>query len=79
MDDNAAAGVEPPDRNLIGKIRRAIWPDHGTEAYRDAVTSEDAMLTVNPRPDQADAIVNVLEAAHPKHFDARLERWRNTG
>lgn len=38
-----------------------------------------AIFETDPRPDQVDAVVRVLEAAHPKHFDARLERWRNTG
>ena len=79
QDVNAAATVAPPDRNLIGKIREAIWPDHGTEAYRDAVKEGLPMLTVAPRPDQVESIIGVLEAARPKHFDARLERWRNTG
>lgn len=77
-DVNAAASTEPPDRNLVGKIRETVWPDHGTEAYRDAVRRGEPMLTVHPLPEETDTIVRVLEAMHPKHFDPRLERWRNT-
>ncbi len=34
-DREAAAASEPADKNLIGRIRNTVWPDHGAEAYRD--------------------------------------------
>ena len=68
QDVNAAATVAPPDRNLIGKIREAIWPDHGTEAYRDAVKEGLPMLTVAPRPDQVESIIGVLESRASEAF-----------
>jgi len=78
-DVDAAATAEPADKNLIGKVRNALWPDHGTETYAEAVKQGEPMLTVHPLAEETDAIVRVLEAAHPKHFDPRLERWRNSG
>ncbi len=77
-EPEAAAANQPADENLIGKIRRTIWPDHGYQAYRDAVRDGDSILVVHPRPEEAEPIVRTIEATHPKHFDPRLELWRNT-
>jgi hypothetical protein len=76
-DPEASAANRPADRNVIGKIRRFVWPDHGYQAYRDAIRHGDAILEVHPRPEEAETVVRTLEATHPKHFDARLELWRN--
>lgn len=77
-DADAMAANRPADRNLIGKIRRFVWPDHGYEAFRDAIRHGDSILEVHPLPEEAEPVVRTIEAAHPKHFDARLELWRNT-
>jgi hypothetical protein len=78
-DVNAAATAEPPDQNVIGRIRKAVLPDHATESYRKAVDEGDPMLTVHPLAGEVEEVVEVLQAAHPKRFDPRLERWRNSG
>lgn len=77
-DATAAAATQPPDQNIIGRIRESVWPDHGTEAYRDAARQRDPMLAVLPTAGETDTIVRVLTEMHPKHFDPRLERWRNS-
>jgi hypothetical protein len=79
QDVNAAASAQPPDRSIVGAVRSAVLPDDDTLTYSEAVKEGDAMLTVHPLPNETDEIVRLLEAAHPKHFDARLERWRNSG
>lgn len=77
-DTIAVASTRPPDNTLTGNIRETVEPDHGTEAYRDAVRNEEPMLIVNPLPEEVDRVVDILAGCHPLHFDPRLERWRNS-
>lgn len=79
VDPSLAQAIEAPDRSLLGRLREAILPDDSTTALRDAAARHEAVLTVRPAKEQVETAVRVIEAAHPHHFDAALERWRNAG
>ena len=71
--------VEAPDQSLLGRLREAVLPDDSTTALRDAAARDETVLTVRPSAAQVETAVQVLQAANPHHFDAALERWRNSG
>ncbi len=74
-----AAAVQPADDTLIGKIREAVLPDDGQRADRAAVRENLVALTVTPgSTSNVDRLVGIIQAAKPRHFDAALERWRNS-
>ncbi len=74
----AAAGLAPADQSIIGKIRETILPDDSQRATRDAVASGDTRLVVIPSAETVDQVVDIIQAGNPHHFDADLERWRNS-
>ena len=53
-------------------------PDDSTTALRDAAANDETVLTLRPAADQVESAIGILQAANPHHFDAALERWRNT-
>ncbi len=73
-----AAHLAPADQTIIGKIRETILPDDSQRATRDAVASGDTRLVVVPSVETVDQVVDIIQAGKPHHFDADLERWRNS-
>ena len=78
-DEETAASAKVPDRSLVSIVRDAIAPDETTKLPREAIREGQAILAVEPRQEDADRIVEIIENTQPRHFDARLERWRNSG
>lgn len=72
------AALRPADNTIIGKIREAILPDDSQQADRAAIHDHLVTLTVIPHEDDADRIVDIIQAGKPRSFDADLERWRNS-
>ncbi len=78
-DAAAEAGhVKAADQSMIGKVREAILPDDGQRATKDAAASGDVRLVVTPMAEDVDRVVDIIRAGKPHHFDADLERWRNS-
>ena len=77
-DDEIAASACLPDRSLVGRLRDALVPDETTKLPREAIRDGQAIMAIVPRPEDTDRIVAIVETTHPRHFDARLERWRNS-
>ena len=78
-DKEIAASAQAPDRSLVSMVRDAIVPDETTKLPREAIRGGQAILAVEPRQEDADRIVEIIENTQPRHFDAQLERWRNSG
>ena len=73
------AAVQPADNTFVGKIREAVLPDDGQRADRAAVRENLVALTVVPTgTSDVDRLVGIIQAGKPRHFDAALERWRNS-
>ncbi len=73
-----AAGLKPADDTIIGKIREAVLPDDGSRATRNAIKENLVTLKVALGDADADRVATIIQAGHPSHFDADLERWRNS-
>ncbi len=78
-DAVTAANARAPDQGIVGKLREALLPDDDTTVHREAVARGQHVLTVVPQAADTDQVVTLLQATGPRHFDARLERWRNAG
>ena len=72
------ASSRAPDQTVLGKIRDTLLPDEGTKLQHDAVALGHYVLSVKSDPSDTEKTVGILQACNPAHFDARLERWRNT-
>ena len=77
-DKSVDANLRPADQSIVGQIREAILPDESSKLPREAVQHGQTILSVTPDKEDAEKIVDVLQTTQPRHFDARLERWRNT-
>ena len=76
--DAVASNLAPADNTVIGRIREAVLPDDSKQATRKAVREGGVILTVWPGQDHTDRAVDIIQAGKPSHFDAGLERWRNS-
>ena len=73
-----AGNLAPADDTIVGRIREAIFPDDSQSATHKAVSEGDVMLTVWPELEHTDRAIGIIQAGKPSHFDADLERWRNS-
>ena len=73
-----SANLEPADQTLVGRIREAVLPDDGETATRMAAKKGDFLLVVMPEHGEIDRVIDTIRAGRPAHFDADLERWRNS-
>lgn len=74
---SAQAATQPADQGILGRLREAILPEDSENATRAAVQNDEAILALRPLPHEVENAVRILQASHPTHFDADLERWRN--
>ena len=71
--------LAPDDKGIVARVREALMPEDSNAATRDAAKSGDAILTLQPARADVERVIGIIEASHPSHFDASLERWRNIG
>ena len=79
--DGANAGVNSEGGNtgLWGSLKGLFAPDDEVHGMAEGLRRGHALLVLHPAVESRDRVIELLEAAHPIDFDARLEQWRTAG
>ena len=79
--DGANAGVNSEGGNtgFWGSLKGLFAPDDEVHGMAEGVRRGHALLVLHPAIETRDRVIDLLEAAHPIDFDARLEQWRTAG
>ena len=64
---------------MFAKGREALLPDDSKTGTLKAARQADAILEFRPAKQEVERAIKIIEASHPRQFDASLERWRNIG
>jgi len=68
------------DEGFWGAIKSLFAPDDDYHAYNHALGRGHAMVMVTPSAEMdRHRVIEILEAAGPVDFDAKLEEWRQAG
>src|SRR4051812_33073626 len=68
------------DEGFWGAIKSLFAPEEDRHAYNHALGRGHAMVMVTPTGEMdRHRVIEVLEAAGPVDFDAKLEEWRQAG
>jgi hypothetical protein len=71
--------LQPKDQGVWARVRETILPDDSNTATADAARHGEAILELRPTKEEVEFAVRIIKDCNPTHFDASLERWRNSG
>lgn len=75
----AGAGIGAAAGGMIGALVGLGIPEKEAEYYAEGVRRGGFLIVVEAREDAADAVADILDAAHPVDIEEAADRWRSEG